>query len=346
MKVYLYSGMQKLIEKSGVGRAIYHQEKALSDNGFEYVKVKTKDYDLVHINTIFPSSLMLALKSKRQGIPVVYHAHSTQEDFENSYIGSNLMAPLFKRWIKLCYKTGDVIVTPTDYSKELLKKYGITNPIFPISNGIDTEYYQKSAQDRLDFRKAYGFLEEDKVIMSVGLWIERKGILDFVEMAKRMPEYKFIWFGYSDPNTVPKKIRDALKTKLPNLIFPGYVNKEDLKKAYSGCDLFLFMSKEETEGIVVLEALSMEIPVIVRNIPVYDNWLLNKINVYKADNNEEFEIAIHNVLEKRVENLSICGRQTAEERDIKIVGKQLINIYKNTYNETNLKNNKSLAFMI
>lgn len=346
MKVYLYSGMQKLIEKSGVGRAIYHQEKALIDSGIEYSKVKSKDYELVHINTIFPSSLFLALKSKRQGIPVVYHAHSTQEDFCNSYIGSNLVAPIFKRWIKFCYETGDVIITPTEYSKQLLLSYGINNPIFSISNGIDTQYYQKNNQDRVEFREKYGFDKNEKVIMSVGLWIERKGILDFVKIAAKMPNYKFIWFGYSDPKTLPHKIRKALKTKLPNLIFAGYVNKEELKKAYSGSDLFLFMSHEETEGIVVLEALSMKIPSIVRGIPVYDGWLINGKNIYKADKHQEFENVIDKVLKGELQDLTECGRKTAEERDIKIVGKQLTSLYISTYNEMNFKNNKPLTFVV
>ena len=37
MKVFLYSGMQKMIEKSGVGRAIYHQKKAAAFNDIELV---------------------------------------------------------------------------------------------------------------------------------------------------------------------------------------------------------------------------------------------------------------------------------------------------------------------
>lgn len=47
--------------------------------------------DVVHINTVFPHSFFLAKKAKRHGIPVVYHAHSTKEDFRNSYVGSKLV---------------------------------------------------------------------------------------------------------------------------------------------------------------------------------------------------------------------------------------------------------------
>lgn len=334
MKILLYSGMQKMIEKSGVGRAIYHQEEALHENGYECIKNKNEKYDLVHINTVFPSSLLMALKAKRKRIPVVYHAHSTKEDFCNSYLGANLFAPFFKIWIKWCYKSGDVIVTPTEYSKKILIKYGIKKTIYPISNGIDTKAYVKRDGDRIKFRDRYGYNENDKIILSAGLWIERKGIIDFVKMAKALPEYQFIWFGYTNLKAVPFKVRRAIRTNLPNLKFPGYVSKSELIEAYSGCDMFLFMSKEETEGIVVLEALSMGVPALIRGIPVYDEWLTDSENIYKANSDQEFIYKIRGILEKTLPNLTEKGKKVANSRDIKIVGKQLIDLYEKLYEKS------------
>lgn len=57
MKVLLYSGAQKMIEKSGVGRAIYHQMEALDANQVEYTTDMREDWDVAHINTIFPQIL-------------------------------------------------------------------------------------------------------------------------------------------------------------------------------------------------------------------------------------------------------------------------------------------------
>ena len=123
MKVFLYSGMQKMIEKSGVGRAIYHQKKAAAFNDIELVD-NLKDADVVHINTIFPKSYELAKEAHKLGKKVVYHAHSTRQDFRNSYIGSNLVDGLFAWWIMKCYNSGDIIITPSIYSKKLLQSYG------------------------------------------------------------------------------------------------------------------------------------------------------------------------------------------------------------------------------
>lgn len=326
MKVYIYSQFQKMIEKSGVGRAIYHQKKALEREGVEVVERK-EDADVIHINTIFPGSVSMAMWAKRHGKAVVFHAHSTREDFANSYVGSNQVAGLFGKWITFCYQLGDNIITPSQYSKRLLQSYGIKKPVHVISNGIDTAYYQRLSMDRDKFRKKYGYQESDKIIMSVGLWIERKGILDFVELAKRMPEYQFIWFGQSDLRTVPEEVRKAVETKLPNLTFAGYVCKEELRQAYAACDLFLFPSYEETEGIVVLEALAMKIPVLLRDIPVYDGWIEGGFSAYMAEDNQDFERLSKGILEKELPSLTENGYKVAKQRDIGTIGAKLLAVY-------------------
>ena len=127
------------------------------------------------------------------------------------------------------------------------------------------------------------------MILSVGMQICRKGILDFVQLAKAMPQYQFIWFGCTNLRFVSRKVRQAVLHPPKNLQFAGYVPKEQLQDAYSGCDLFLFPSYEETEGIVVLEALAMQIPVLLRRIPVYTEWLKESQDVYFAGDLQEFE---------------------------------------------------------
>ncbi|MDD3219526.1 MAG: glycosyltransferase [Lachnospiraceae bacterium] len=331
MRVYLYSGMQKLIEKSGVGRAIYHQRRALTINGIELAQ-SLEDADVVHINTIFPDSLKIVHKAHEKGIPVVFHAHSTKEDFRNSYLGSNLFDWLFGKWICHCYCTGDYIVTPTEYSKRLLVSYGINKKITAVSNGIDLDYYEKEKVASNAFRKKYGYGSDAKIIMSVGLTIDRKGVIDFVELAKRMPEYQFIWYGATNLNTVPLKVRKAVQTKLPNLKFAGYAKKDELREAYAGCNLFLFPSKEETEGIVVLEALAMKIPVLLRDIPVYQDWLKPNQDVYKASCLDEFEKKTRSILENRLPILVEEGYRVVKSRAIEQIGRQLGTVYENCLN--------------
>ena len=114
-KVLLYTEFEKLQRESGLGKAIRHQEQALKENKIKYTLNKKDDFDIVHINFYGPGSFLMAKKAKRLGKKVVYHAHSTEEDFRNSFILSNQIAPAFKKWIVECYKLGDVIITPTPY---------------------------------------------------------------------------------------------------------------------------------------------------------------------------------------------------------------------------------------
>ncbi|MFC2662334.1 MAG: glycosyltransferase, partial [Eubacterium sp.] len=263
MKVRVYQGGLKIVEKSGIGKAIHHQIGMLKEEGIEVTAKNEKDVQIVHINTVFPDSPITAVLSRHRGQKVVVYAHSTEEDFRNSFRFSNALAPLFKRWICFCYNRGDVIITPTPYSGRLLKSYGIRKPIFPLSNGIDTDAFCPSEEAGKKFREKYGLRENEKVVMSVGHYIARKGIQEFIELARRMPDVRFFWFGYTSLNLVPDEIRKAIESAPDNLTLPGFVNAEELHEAYCGSDLFAFLSHEETEGIVVLEALASGIPVLV-----------------------------------------------------------------------------------
>ena len=327
MKILIYTSNIKGLEKSGVGKASSHQKKALDLMHIPYTTNPKDDYDIVHINTIFPDSIVMAKKAKAKGKKVIFHAHSTEEDFRNSFKLSNALAPAFKEWLKTCYKQGDLILTPTPYSKKLIESYGIKKEIIAISNGIDLKFFNKTKEAGQRFRKKYNFKTSDKIIMSVGLYIERKGILEFLELAKRMPEYKFIWFGYSDPALVTLKVKEAMKTKTDNVFFPGYVSSDELKDAYSGADIYIFPTKEETEGIVLLEALAMKIDSIISDIPIYDDWLTDGYNIYKAKNVDEFESKIKDLLNGKLPSLVNQGYKAAAERDITKIAYQLKKIY-------------------
>lgn len=327
MKVCLYTGSLKVIAKSGIGQAVLHQHSMLENIGAEITTKIKKDTEIVHLNTVFPDSVKIALLARLCRKRVIYYGHSTMEDFCNSFKLSNFFAPMFKVWIKFCYSLGDVIITPTDYSKKILESYGIKTPIYALSNGVDTDFFAPSAQRRQRFRSKYHLLETEKAVLSVGHYIERKGILDFIELAQLMPNVHFFWFGYTNKSLIPALIRNAIQNAPSNLIFPGYVDRDELCDAYCGCDLFDFMSYEETEGIVVLEALASGIPTIIRNIPVYEEWLNDKVNVYKANCTEHFYTLTSAILSGNLPNLSKQEIATAKQRSLKKTACHLMALY-------------------
>lgn len=329
MKVLLYTEMEKKVRKSGLGKAIEHQKTALTNEGIEWTTNPEDNYDIIHINTWFLKSYRMSKKAHKNGKKVVYHAHSTEEDYRNGFIFSKATSKIVKWWLVKCYGSGDVIVTPTPYSKRLLEGYkGLEKKkIYAISNGIDMTLFQKDEKAGEEFRKAYGYTKDDKVIIGVGLYIRRKGIVDFVELAKMMPEYKFVWFGKSPLSAATNDVKKAVNTKLDNLIFAGYVPQEKIKEAMNSLDLFIFPTLEETEGIPIIEALACKCPSIIRDIPVFDNWLIDKKNVYKAKDVNDFKDKIKKFFDGKLEDLSEEGYNVAKQRDLKIIGEKLKNIY-------------------
>ena len=118
------------------------------------------------------------------------------------------------------------------------------------------------------------------MVISVGHYMQRKGILDFIALARKMPQVQFLWFGYTDPHLVPHNVKAAMADAPENLRFPGFLSQAELRTAYCGADAFLFCSYEETEGIVILEALACATPTLVRDIPAYRGWLRDSVNVH------------------------------------------------------------------
>lgn len=327
MKVLLYSNGMELLKYSGIARAVKHQTLALQSAGVEVTTSPRDTYDILHINTVLPNTIGMIKKAKKENKLVVVHAHSTEEDFRNSFILSNQLAKTFRWWIKTIYMMADVIVTPTPYAKSLLQGYGIHLPIYAISNGVNLAKYQAHPYKESAFRQHFQLKPGEKVVVSVGLWIKRKGILDFIEVAKRMPHLWFIWFGFTEKALITTEIKEALANLPVNVLMPGYITGDIIEGAFSGADAFFFPSYEETEGIVVLEALASRQTVIARDIPVYQPWLKSGVNSYLGKTNDDFVDLIDKVLHNKVPSTREQAYQTAIERDLPHIGQQLKKVY-------------------
>ncbi|MCP1225973.1 glycosyltransferase [Sebaldella sp. S0638] len=321
-KILLFSEGKNLFSKSGVGKALEHQKKALGLNGVDYTLDPNDDYDIAHINTIGLASWKVLRSAKKKKKPVVYHTHTTSEDFRGSIKFSNQLSCVIKLWAKKLYNSADYLISPTNYTKNLISsKYVSDKEIRVISNGVDIKRFSKNEELGEKFRKEFGFGDNDIIIMSAGLPFQRKGVLDLVEIAKENPEYKFIWFGASSiKNILPKKVKNIIENPPANVIFPGFVDEEILLGAYSSANLFFFPTYEENEGIVVLEALSMRLPALLRDIPVYSDWLKNRKTCFKGSNNTEFTEQIEYIVNNNTSVVTEEAYELAEERELSKIG--------------------------
>lgn len=325
LRVCQYVGSGRVTKRSGLGSAMRHQRQMLRARGVHMVGLNESP-DVVILNTVFPDSVAAGRFARARGVRVVAFAHSTREDFENSWAGANAVAPLFGRWLKRAYAVGDVIITPTPYSKMLLRRHGLTKPIYTLTNGVDVEFFSGSPEAGARFRRRLGVAPEREVVVTVGHLMARKGVPDYVELARRMPETDFCWFGHTPRAVMSQAVREAVDAAPPNVHFLGHVPADQVRDAYAGADLFCFMSHEETEGIVVLEALASGTPSLVRDIPVYDPWLPEGEIVHKARNLREFETKARAILAGEAPDLTRAAVARMQRHSFDAVADRLLAI--------------------
>lgn len=331
--VLLYRGLARLATQSGIGEAIRHQQRTLALTGRTVTSQVFGQWDVVHLNTVFPDTPLLVLLARLRRRRVVLWAHSTEEDFRNSFRGSNLLSPLFRRWITLLYRMGDVVITPTAYARDLIRSYGLPGRVRVLSNGVDTQFFTPDDGAGRDFRRRHGIAQDAQLVVSAGLQIARKGILDWIELARSRPQMQFWWFGHTDPVLLDPAVRTAMQGAPDNCVFPGYVPAAELRDAYRAADVFAFLTHEETEGLVLLEALACGAPVLLRDIPLYADWLPDGEVVHKAGGTgSRFVTAAGRTLDAMLNgdlpDLRAAGRRAAQNLDFTAVAGDLDRIYR------------------
>ena len=281
MKVLLYPDTKFFM--GGIQRAIDNYKKMLKMTKISYTMDLSKDFDILDIHLADPFSLILMKKAKLDGKKVVVHAHTTKEDFVNSFKASNGFSPIVRRYLKYFYNQADLVICPTEYTKNLLKyRYGVKNLIV-ISNGVDIDYFKPDRQIRQKARKKFNFV--GTVVFSIGHIIPRKGVTSFIRIAKKFSN-TFAWFGkFHGRLLTPKNLIKTVESSPPNVRFMGYV--KDIRLAYSSGDIFLFPTRNENQGLVVLESASMQVPMLLRDLPVFREWE-DEIDCLKARNDMEF----------------------------------------------------------
>ncbi len=326
MKICLYLELEKELKVSGIGSAIKNQRAALEYNNVEYTSNLEDDFDIIHLNIVGLKSLYLAKKLRRKGKKVVMHAHTTADDFKNSYRFSNIIAPYLKRYLTYYYNQADLILCPSEYTKGVLQGYGVRTPIKPISNGIKVEKFKYSEEKREKFRKENNV--EGVAMLCVGHLFARKGVKTFMDSARKYSKERFIWVGRRFKKMEEPEITNLIKNKPSNVSIINYI--DDIVSAYCGADIFYFPSTCENQGIVLLEAAACRRPILCRDLPAYKGWLEDGVNCLKAkDSSELMEKLSRLMADKELrDELASNAYEMSREHSLQNIGAKLKKIYK------------------
>ncbi|MFW9995416.1 MAG: glycosyltransferase family 4 protein [Candidatus Odinarchaeota archaeon] len=330
------------LESSLKGSGIYSSAKRLADTlvreeGIAVDMNGKGKYDIFHFHTALPPSYLKArnIRKRRKGkSPLIFmHGHSTVEDFVNSFTFTDYLPPVLYPYLTGYYSLADRIISVSEHNRSLLLQYGILpERISVVSNGMDFTKVKRNDNLRIKAREFLGLAEDDLLVFSIGINIYRKAIDVFVKIAEKCPDMTFIWIGKPVVPFVShvREIKWAYKRarQLSNIRFAGYVTFKTLMGILNGGDVFLYPTREENQGIALLEAVAYGKVPVVREHPVF-NWLTNGKDCLKASDVDGFVNQLYWIRNnhEKARELAKAATVHMEEHDLRKVAKEIANLY-------------------
>ncbi len=285
------------IKGQGVASA-YSEQVSLVKEGlkdrytvYENKYIKT---DIVHYHTIDLDYYLETFINDYKTVNVGY-VHFLPETVDESIKLPAFCKKVFYEYIIKFYKRMDYIVTVNPYFINELAKYGINKKkVTYIPNYVSKEKFHKyDNQKRLDLRKQYNVDSNDFVILGVGQIQTRKGVKDFVEVAKMLPDVKFIWaggFSFGRITDGYKELKEVVENPPENVKFLGIIDRNEMNNIYNLADVMFLPSHNELFPMTILESMNCNIPILLRDIDIYKEILFDYYA--KGTSNDEFCVII------------------------------------------------------
>lgn len=272
----------------GVASAYIELLQLLREYGNECIDIQVNkgiNFDILHAQTIDPLNYAKFVFSKAAKI---IHVHFLPQTLDGSLRMPGWFFRVFKKYVIHFYKKADVLVVVNSAMIPQMIEAGLDETkIRYIPNFVSKKNFFKLSQDKIaNIRKNYGFSEDSFVVMGAGQLQTRKGVSDFVEIAKKNPDMKFIWAGGFSFGMITDgydEIKKMEKNAPPNLTFTGIVTREIMNELYNISNVYFSPSYDELFPMTILEAASCETPIVIRNLELYEP-ILGNCCLYGKDN--------------------------------------------------------------
>ncbi|BAP85257.1 glycosyltransferase [Paucilactobacillus hokkaidonensis JCM 18461] len=274
LKITMFSAADK-VKGQGVGSAYLELIGLLKERFGDEFDIKINRYrrsQISHYHTInFPFFLSTFLPGRGRKIGYV---HFLPETLEGSIKIPQPFRAIFYWYVLAFYKRMDhiVVVNPSFVSK--LEASGISRgKITYIPNFVSKDEFHEFSADKIkDLRAQYHFDQDKFMVLGTGQIQERKGVNDFITLAKQNPSVQFVWaggFSFGRITDGYAELKKVVDNPPANLRFPGIVDRAELVNYYNMADLFLLPSYNELFPMSVLEAFSCGTPVLLRDLDLY-----------------------------------------------------------------------------
>lgn len=230
-------------------------------------ELKAAEYDIIHVNTPFVAHYLGLKLSSKLGIPCVETYHTFFEDYLHHYLPwmpQKIARSLARLISKKQCNAVDAIVVPSQPMLNVLRTYGVNASANVIPTGLQQSSF--AAADGLAFKMQHGIENSRPMMLYVGRVAYEKNIPFLFQMTKvlaeRFPNILLVVAGEGPAEKALHHLAATLKIE-DNIKFIGYLDREkELNACYRSADVFVFSSKSETQGLVLLEAMAQGTPVV------------------------------------------------------------------------------------
>ncbi|WP_108125252.1 glycosyltransferase [Saccharospirillum mangrovi] len=282
--------------------------------------------EVVHIHHPFWLGWFGLLWAKALRVPAVYTYHTRLEHYAH-YVP--LPGPLFRNWIshslvrRFANRCAGVIV-PTQSAEEYLRVIGVTTNLYVQPTGIDFERFQQRDEAAMEkLRDQWNISADDCVFVSVSRLSKEKNIgfmIDaLAELRRRSARsFKCLLIGDGEERAaLQQRIDDKNLSDCVHLVGP--VPPDDMAVYYQLGDAFLFASKSETQGMVILEAMAARLPVVAVRSSGIDDVVREGFNGFKTrEDRTQWVERVQQLLENDDERERLADQALSFARDFAI----------------------------
>lgn len=233
----------------------------------QLMQLRNEKYDLVHIHTPFAAHYLGQKLAHLLDVPCVETYHTFFEDYLHYYLPwiPRGMARGIARFISRRQCNGvDAIVAPSQPMLDVLRNYGVKTKAEVIPTGLQAQSF--AAADGRAFREKHLIPLNRPMALYVGRVAFEKNI-DFllrmaVELREMQPDVLLVVAGEGPAEQSLHQLSKELNLQ-QNIRFIGYLDRNtELNACYKAADVFVFSSKSETQGLVIIEAMAQGTPVV------------------------------------------------------------------------------------
>ena len=286
--------------------------------------------DITHIHTIGIHALRkLFFGSGKK----VVSAHVIPESLVGSIVLAEVWLPLARVYMSFFYKKADKVLAVSSMVADALHtRLGVpAEKIEVLYNSIDTAAYRTTSDDKMQARRKLNVKKDAFVVVGNGQIQPRKRFDTFVTIARQMPDVEFIWIGgipFKAIGADYKHMQQLIETVPENVFVTGVIELEDVKKYLQAADVFLLPAEQENHPMAVIESASVGLPIILRDIPEYNDTFAD--DIVRCKNEKEFIGAITKLKDdkKFYELYQKKAQAIAKRFDSKAAAEKVVTIYK------------------